>query len=200
MPRPNLTQDEVDSFRELAARTALEMVEEDGVDRLTLRALAARLGCSYAKPYRYFRDKAQLVDAVRGRAFDLLNEFMAAELETYDAASDRPMADLYLRFAREHPEAFRVMFEMKQELISPTTRESQARAWKTCAQPFHAAVTNGTLVGDPELIAHVAWAAVHGLASLELADQLYLGKNVDEVAIGLGAVLDGFRPGFVSRA
>ena len=69
-------EDEVDSFRQHAATTALEMVEEDGVEALTLRALAARLGCSYAKPYRYFRDKAHLVDAVRGRAFDLLREFV----------------------------------------------------------------------------------------------------------------------------
>ena len=200
MPRPNLTQDEVDGFRDFAAATALEMVEDDGVDSLTLRALAARLGCSYAKPYRYFRDKAQLVDAVRKLAFDLLGEFMAAELEAYDPESGRPMADLYLRFVFEHPEAFRVMFEMKQEVISPETREAQARAWKICSQPFRDAVANGSLVGDPELIAHVAWAALHGLATLSLADQLYLGKDVGEIAIGLGAVIDGFRPGTVSRA
>ncbi len=171
------------------------MVEEGGVEGLTLRALAARLGCSYAKPYRYFRDKARLVDAVRGHAFDLLGEFVAEGLEDYDVESDRPMADLYLRFAFEHPEAFRVLFEMKQELISSETRQAQARAWKICAKPFHDAVADGTLAGDPELIAHVAWAAVHGLASLALADQLSLGKGLDEIASGLGAILDGFRPG-----
>lgn len=200
MARPNLTQDELDSFREHAATAALAMVEEQGVEALTLRALAARLGCSYAKPYRYFRDKADLVDAVRGRAFDLLGESMGAALAEYDAASPRPAADLYVRFALEHREAYRVLFEMNQEFISDETRAAQARAWKVCAQPFHDAVDAGTLVGDPELIAHVAWAALHGLASLKLAGQLYLGKDVDEIAIGLGAVVDGFRPGRTSRA
>lgn len=200
MPRPNLTQGEVDSFRELAAATAFEMVEDEGVDGLTLRALAARLGCSYAKPYRYFRDKAQLVDAVRGRGFDLLGEFMARELAAYDPRLSRPMADSYLRFAFENPEVFRVMFELRQELISPETRAAQARAWKICSQPYHDAVADGVLVGDPDLIAHVVWSALHGLASLALADQLYLGKDVNEIAIGLGAVIDGFRPGALPRA
>lgn len=200
MARPNLTQDELDSFREHAATIALAMVEEDGVEALTLRALAARLGCSYAKPYRYFRDKAHLVDAVRGRAFDLLRETIGADLAAYDPTSPRPLATLYVRFALEHREVYRVLFEMNQELISDRTRAAQARAWEVCSRPFHDAVADGTLVGDPELIAHVAWTALHGLASLKLAGQLYLGKDVDEIAIGLDVVVDGFRPGRTSRA
>ena len=107
MARPNLTQDEVDSFRHHAATTALAMVEEEGVEALTLRALAARLGCSYAKPYRYFRDKAHLLDAVRGRAFDLLREQLGGELADFDARSSRPAAELYVRFALEHREVYR---------------------------------------------------------------------------------------------
>lgn len=194
MPRPNLTEDEVDRFRELAASTALAMVEEQGASSLTLRALAARLGCSYAKPYRYFRDKNQLIDAVRGRAFDLLGDSVGQALESFDPGDSRPMADIYLRFAFEHPEAFRLLFELRQGETSPETREARARAWRVCSQPFHDAVAKGTLVGDPDLIAHVAWSALHGLASLALADQLHLGKGVNEIAMGLGAVVDGFRP------
>ncbi len=198
MARPELSPVEVEQFRETAAATALELVEQEGVANLTLRRLAKRLGCSYAKPYSYYRDKQHLIDGVRGRAFDLLAGFMTSEMAS--DRSDRRLASRgYLRFALENPEAFRVMFELRQDYVSEETREKQARAWKVCAQPIHDAVAAGELEGDPELIAHVAWAALHGLATLALANQLHLGKTVEEVAAGLGAVLDGFRPGARKR-
>ncbi len=196
MARPERSTVEVERFRELAATTALELVEQEGVASLTLRRLAKRLGCSYAKPYSYYRDKQHLIDAVRGRAFDLLSEFMTRERDS----GMQPAREAYLRFAFENPEAFRVMFELRQDYVSEETREKQARAWKICAQPIYDAVAAGELAGDPELIAHVAWAALHGLATLALANQLHLGKTVEEVAAGLGTVFDGFRPTAVKGA
>lgn len=191
MARPQLTDTQVARFRESASTAALELVEQEGVPSLTLRRLARRLGCSYAKPYTYYRDKAQLIDAVRGRAFDRLAEFMSAN----PALGIRAFGQSYLRFAFENPEAFRVMFDLRQDYVSEETRASEARAWEICAQPIHDAVAAGGLEGDAELIAHVAWAALHGLASLALANQLHHGKTFEEVADGLRTVLDGFRPG-----
>ena len=190
MARPQLSAVEIERFRDSVAEAALEMVAEEGVDSLTLRRLAKRLGCSYAKPYTYYRDKEQLVDAVRGLAFDRLGEFVTEALE-----AGPPDPRIYLRFAFENPEAFRIMFELRQDYTSPETREAEARAWKVCAQPFHDAVAAGVLEGDPELIAHVVWAALHGLASLELAGKLHHGKTVEEVAEALTGIVDGFRPG-----
>lgn len=189
MPRPALTQVEVDDFRETAAVAALDLIEEQGVDALTLRSLAAKLGCSYAKPYRYFRDKAHLIDAVRGLGFDRLGEYFAAV-----GAAGALTVETYLAFALANPETYRVMFALRQDYISPETRAAQARAWEICARPYHAAVAAGELEGDPDLIAHVAWSTMHGLVSLELANQLYLGKSLEEVAGAFGRVLDGFRP------
>ena len=189
MARPERTPDDVERFREAAAAAALEVVEQEGVAHLTLRRLARQLGCSYAKPYSYYRDKEHLVDAVRGLGFDRLAAYANAAIR-----EGRVTHETYLRFALENPETYRVMFELRQEYTSPETREAQARAWKACARPFHDAVAAGELEGDPELIAHVAWSAMHGLVSLELASQLHLGKSFDEVSAGLRAVIDGFRP------
>ena len=126
MARPQLTAVEVERFRDSVAEAAFEMVAEEGVSSLTLRRLAKRLGCSYAKPYSYYRDKEQLVDAVRGRAFDRLAEYV-----TEAAASGALTAETYLRFAFENREAFRIMFELRQDYTSPETREAEARAWES---------------------------------------------------------------------
>ena len=196
MARPQLSESEVEAFRENAAAVALEMVDEGGVESLTLRRLAKRLGCSYAKPYSYYRDKAHLVDAVRGQAFDRL----AAHFRSYTGDHGSPhFGTAYLRFAFDHPEAFRVMFALRQDYVSDATREAQQRAWEACSAPIRELVEQGHLVGDPELIAHVTWSALQGLASLALANQLYLGKSVEEIANGMQSILRGFLPDVASR-
>ncbi|MDJ0786484.1 MAG: TetR-like C-terminal domain-containing protein [Myxococcota bacterium] len=196
MARPQLSESEVEAFREEAAAAALEMVAEEGVASLTLRRLASRLGCSYAKPYSYYRDKEHLVDAVRGQAFDRL----AAWFRDYPGDHGEPhFGTAYLRFAFENPEAFRIMFELRQDTVSDATRAAQQRAWEACTAPIRERVERGDLEGDPELIAHVVWAALQGLASLALANQLYLGKSVEEIASGMQSILRGFLPGVASR-
>ena len=195
MARPQRSESEVEAFREAAAAAALEMVEEDGVASLTLRRLAKRLG--YAKPYSYYRDKSHLVDAVRGQAFDRLATFFR---DFPDDHGTPYFGTAYLRFAFENPETFRIMFELRQDYVSEATREAQQRAWEACSAPIRALVDQGHLEGDPELIAHVTWAALQGLASLALAHQLYMGKSVEEIAGGMQSILRGFLPDVASRS
>ena len=196
MARPQKSASEIEEFREEAALAGLAMVEEEGVASLTLRRLATRLGCSYAKPYSYYRDKAHLVDAVRGRAFDRLAAFFRDFPDDHGVPH---FGHAYLRFAFENPEAFRIMFELRQDYVSESTREAQQRAWEACSAPIRALVAEGHLEGDPELIAHVTWASLQGLASLALANQLYLGKSVEEIATGMQSILRGFLPGVAAR-
>ena len=197
MARPQRSESEVEAFREAAAIAGLEMVAEDGVASLTLRRLAKRLGCSYAKPYSYYKDKSHLVDAVRALAFDRLAAFI---LEFAPEDHGHPhFGAPYLRFAFENPEAFRIMFELRQDYVSDATRAAQQRAWEACSEPIRRLVASGQLEGDPELIAHVTWAALQGLASLALANQLYLGKSVEEIAVGMQSILRGFLPDVSAR-
>lgn len=44
--------------------TALGLLERDGLPGLSMRRLASELGVSPMSPYRYFRDKDELIDAV----------------------------------------------------------------------------------------------------------------------------------------
>jgi AcrR family transcriptional regulator len=55
--RPSLTQEQV-------ARAALEMLERDGLEGLSMRRLATELGVGTMTLYGYFRTKRELLDAV----------------------------------------------------------------------------------------------------------------------------------------
>ena len=59
----------------------------------------------------------------------------------------------------------------------------QMRGWQPLQDAVAAAVKAGALQGDPTQLAHVYWAAWHGLSSLDLAGTYTsMGQDVDAVA------------------
>jgi len=176
MPRPALQDHEIEAFRERLCEAATRRFAEQGVDAVSLRGLADDLGCSRATPYRYFRDKQEILAAVRARAFERLARSCAPVLAR-EADPVRRLAELgraYLRFAQREPHAYRVAFELGQPdaRAYPELVKRQLEAWMTIRGAVEYAHECGVLGGDPETVSHLYWAALHGLAGLELLGQL----------------------------
>jgi TetR/AcrR family tetracycline transcriptional repressor len=64
-----------DSQRTAIISSALELLDESGLDAFSMRKLAARLGMSVGNLYLYFDDRDELLDAVR----DAVSEAITAE-------------------------------------------------------------------------------------------------------------------------
>src|SRR3972149_3564682 len=64
------------NLRRALLDAALELVETQGAEALTLRAAARRAGVSPAAPYRHFADKRTLLAAVAEEGFRALTEAM----------------------------------------------------------------------------------------------------------------------------
>jgi len=92
---------------------ALEAVEQDGPDAVSLRDLAQSLGVSRAAPYRHFEDRDALLAAVAARGFEDLNVGYEAALAVEGAGREklRAAGGVYMDFARRRPGLFRLMFE-----------------------------------------------------------------------------------------
>ena len=176
MPRPALRDEEIEAFRDRLCEAATRRFAEQGIEGVSLRGLADDLGCSRATPYRYFKDKEEIFAAVRARAFDALASTCEGVLAS-ESDPVRRLAELgrrYLRFARDEPHAYRVAFELGQPDASryPELLGQQIRAWQTIRGTVEYASECGVLEGDPETVSHLYWAALHGLAGLELLGQL----------------------------
>lgn len=154
------------------------MASESGVDGLTVRELGKRMGCSYAKPYRYFGDKVRLIDMVRAHAFDRFAAFMGG---IDPAAEDVALFSRYLHFATTQPAAFEMMFGFRQTYVSAETRAAEDRAWQICTQPVYDMVERGDTDADPETLAHVVWVSLHGLSALTLSGQLTHGLDEQQI-------------------
>ena len=173
MPR-ELSASEIDDFRDKLCDAALQIFAEKGVEGLTLREVATRLSVSPMTPYRYFRDKDDILAAVRARAF---NDFAQALENAVSRGKDpieqsRAAGEAYVDFAFNNAEAYRLMFQVRQEdeeAKDPNLQLALERARATMSYHVKRLIDAGVLEGDPELIGYVFWAALHGVVTLELS-------------------------------
>jgi AcrR family transcriptional regulator len=173
MPKP-LSTSEIEDFRDKLCDAALQIFADKGVEGLTLREVAARLGVSPMTPYRYFKDKEEMLAAVRARAF---NDFAAALEQAARKGPDaiarsNSAGKAYEDFAFRNAEAYRLMFDVSQaECLDdhPLLKQAVERARATMSHHIEQLIAEGLFEGDPVLIGYVFWAAIHGLVMLQLS-------------------------------
>jgi AcrR family transcriptional regulator len=183
VPRAALTDGEIDAFRERICSTASRLFAEEGYDAVTMRAIAAEIGCSPMTPYRYFDGKDEIFALVRASAFRRFAEHQEQAIAHIGAPRTklRALGSAYLEFARTDRDAYRLMFALHQDTGAdhPDLLREGMRAWMPMRGAVAEAIDAGVLAGDADTVAHVFWAAVHGLVSLELAGKLNLGRDLD---------------------
>jgi AcrR family transcriptional regulator len=176
VPR-NLSKAEVEAFRARLCAVAQKRFAKQGVDGVSMRQLADALGCSPMTPYRYFRNKEEILAAVRTAAFDRFAsalEEAARKTQGDLRAGGLAMGEAYIRFALGDPEAYRLMFDMAQPHPDryPDLVRASARARHMMSAALEALVEAGIFVGDAKLLGYVFWATMHGLVVLHLAGKL----------------------------
>jgi AcrR family transcriptional regulator len=171
-----LTEEDVSDFRERLCEAAERLFAEHGADAVSMRQLASELGVSPMTPYRYFKDKNDILAAVRTSGFDRFAEALEKALASSPDPIERTRAvgDAYVRFAFEHPAAYRLMFDLSQpnEADYPDLTRAAERARRTMSDYVDTLITAGIVEGDTQTVAHIFWAATHGLVVLQLAGKL----------------------------
>ncbi len=192
MPR-YLTEQDIADFRAELCRVATERFARFGYEGVTMRQLAEALGCSPKTPYRYFKDKADILATVRAEAFAHFANTLEAAAAEGEGPLDkaRRVGDAYLRFADEHPHAYRIMFEIDQPIgdeHADLLRESK-RARTFVTQQAEDMVKAGLIDADPLLFGWSMWAATHGLVMLKQAGMLDHGPDIRALAGYHGALM-----------
>lgn len=100
------------NLTEVLLETAVALIEEKGVEALSVREVAKRAGVSPGAPFRHFRSRNALITAVAEQAMARLTEAVRAELDT---AGDDPLHQLeavgraYLGWGYANPTHFQVI-------------------------------------------------------------------------------------------
>jgi AcrR family transcriptional regulator len=149
--------------------TTLALVDEVGVEGLSLREVSRRTGVSHTAAYKHFSDKAALVRALVGDAFE---RFAIALEAGRDAGTDaldrlRRIGIAYVLFAHEHRTQFKMMF--RPELtgtVDLAALDPSARAYNVLVDGVADAIAVGMVRGDAQTVVLASWSIVHGLSAL----------------------------------
>jgi AcrR family transcriptional regulator len=177
--RPRARRGEGDRLREeiLAAAEAL-LVETASEDAVSIRAVAQAVGVSPPSIYRHFADKDMLLLEVCRHSFTHFNAALEQALGAGDVAEQMlELGHAYIRYAREFPEHYRIMFMARFELSAQAYAEEMVAADSSFGLLLRVSqelIDSGRV--RPEVAErgalHVGilfWSSVHGLASLLVA-------------------------------
>jgi len=169
--------------------SARHIIEQEGLDELSLAHLATNLGIKAPSLYKHFASKGDLLKAL---ITVTLVELVAVMSQVDNTLTPRArlleMARKYRIFAHAHPTLYSLAFAH----IMPNTRPDPTLL-EQLALPLQASFA--ALVGDEKALVGLrgAWALLHGFVMLELNEQFQRGGDLDAVFIQtLNAYLDGW--------
>lgn len=168
---------------------ATEMLVDGGIEGLSLRKLADRVGVSRTAPYHHFKDKSALLCGIAQEGFKRWQSRLNAILvctELNDAEKYRAMVKAYLYYASENPEIYELMFGRtiwKSDNATPDLKSVAYPCFQAHVELVRQWQQKGILNAqeDSLRLAQVSWATMHGLARL-LIDGVYADvSHLDEM-------------------
>ena len=178
-------------LRRALVDAARRILEAEGPNALSLRAVAREAGVSPAAPYHHFKDKAELLDAVAEQGWEMLDRRMA---EAKEGAEPRDKLNslgiAYVCFARDNPALYRVMYDAARDkealpIDMADGDEDSAYCMVRNTMIEHGADPAQEL--DLELATIAAWCGAHGLAEMAGFKQF---EHLKETLGGERAFLD----------
>ena len=192
MPR-YLTDKDIADFRTQLCKVATERFARFGYEGVTMRQLADALGCSPKTPYRYFKDKADILATVRAEAFakfaDALEKASAAQKDP--SQRGRAISEAYLAFALKNPHAYRIMFDIDAPIDEkhPELGPQAERAARYITRGAEEMAKAGMIGDDPALFGWSMWAAIHGVVMLHQSGMLAHGPDYKKLTAFLGTTM-----------
>lgn len=176
-------------LRPALIRATRDMIREGGVEAVSLRKLAERVGVSRTAAYHYFKDKNILLCTLAEEGFTLWQEKVEQIFEDHTlspAQRYRHYISWYMTYAAENPEYYDLMFGRaiwKKNAATHSLKSIAHGVFQAQVQMTRHWQDQGILPRDQDSVrlAQVSWGMLHGLARL-LIDGIYSDdSHMDEM-------------------
>lgn len=161
------------NLRQAILVAALDVLAQEEPSALSLRDLARTVGVRHSALYTHFKDRTHLLAVIAGEGFRALLKAMLAMSDT-SRGRVAALAGAYVRFARQNPAYYRVMF--MPEVGRPENNADFREVCQACFTTLAQAIGESARVSDEEVHerAVAIWSTLHGLVALgENAGPLY---------------------------
>ena len=162
------------NVKEALVDAAMQFIEANDTERLSLRQLAKEVGITPSAIYNHFSDKNALMLAVKLRLYEEIDQYFAAHCLP-SADPEQYLLDTclaYYHFAQEYPARFRILFAstLPREWSTPEFVEVSCRCLvrtrKTVLDiynKYNIACSESDVVNTTLLI----WSQLHGIIALK---------------------------------
>lgn len=188
--------------RQAILDAARAIINEQGVNALSMRTLAEEVDYSPSALYSYFDNKEEIIEAIRAEGWALLDAMDQGPME-----DDLSPAELlyqsglaYLKFAETYPDHYLLMMSPSDRVPKSLDEFMQLSNFKELASSIDAMVAAGDLQVPPGYtslhLAFLVWFVVHGIAMLKLTLMRDCQPEFDEISAQvMRAAVDVFAAG-----
>jgi AcrR family transcriptional regulator len=168
-------------IRETILKTAEEIIEEHGLESLSIRKLAAQVGYSPANIYQYYNSKAEIIEAVVKQGYQEIINSLQTEKSDFDSAEAeiRYKFGKYIESALKNKDYYQaVMLSNEKNLLKHTSilkpeLRQNSSAFKLLQKLIEKGQQQGELAaGDAERKAKILWTATFGLIIRLIIEQV----------------------------
>ncbi|MBS7527941.1 TetR/AcrR family transcriptional regulator [Fusibacter paucivorans] len=161
-------------------KEGIKLLNSEGYEGVSLRKIAKACGVSQTAPYRHFKNKDDLINAILMEAMQDFSQSLGKPAEEYAADPQKQLKAIglaYIEFFSKNPDYLKLLFSS--DLLDKLNTESQlafhskSRHFET-GHPFaifyhavknYAASSSENTMSEQELLLY-CWGLVHGIAVL----------------------------------
>ena len=163
-----------EDLRQMILEAALELFEEQGYEKFSLRQVAEAIGYTPTTIYLYFKNKDDLLFQTVADGFRAFGEALQAGYNKSTEPYTRflEIGRAYIKFGLEHPVHYRLMFMQRGEFLYQTGKDCEPviDSFGILKQALQDCVNAGLLEKNAlDVYANTAWAFVHGIVSLAIS-------------------------------
>ena len=154
-------------------QAAFAILQEDGIEQVTARKLAAKANCSTQPIFRIYKNMEELIEELFGKASDFFHYYY----EAFPRQTVTPFVNLgqaYIKFAGEHKKIFEFVF-LSSERFGRSMYDLVNGNGGYVSREIHAATSQGCSNAS-ELFMKM-WIFIHGAACMSLTGDYDLSED-----------------------
>ena len=189
-----------ESLRERMISAAEELFLLDGVEGVSMRKIADKVGVTAPAIYRHFKDKDELLGELISVGLKILQDYLEPALQA-EGPFERleQLIDRYFDFALEQPKYFDLAFLVPSHgmrMADELARHNRS-TFMFAVQQVHQCMEQGIFKkSDPLETSIMVWASAHGMVTLFRMERF--GENPEQFRAifrrTIQRMFDGLRP------